>query len=73
MRSKSYCVNLPPEAWSRVAKRPKDVYGNQEHNTIAYSLYLQQQHGNEEPFQTPIHLEATFFIKPPNLLQIGGF
>jgi Holliday junction resolvase RusA-like endonuclease len=62
MRSKSYCVNIPPIAWQRVVRSRNRMYNIHMKDRVAFGLYLSQQHNDEPLFEKPIHLEVVFYM-----------
>lgn len=66
MRSKSYCINLPPIPWQRPRLNGKRFFDGQQQDKVSFGLYLAQQHGNDPLFDCPLHLDVTFFMPYPS-------
>lgn len=68
-RSKEYVIPLPPIPWKRAGRNKKLFYDQQVHEKLAIGIYLNQQHGNEPAFTTPLHVEAIFYIPIPKSIK----
>lgn len=62
---KTYCINLPPQAWKRAGISGQRFYDQQIHEKLAFGLFMTQQHGKDKPFEGILHLDVTFFMAIP--------
>lgn len=67
--TKKYVINMPPIPWKRPARNHKTIYDSQTHEKLAFGLYLRQQHGNQPLYQSPLLVEALFYILPPKSIK----
>ena len=65
MRSKSYCINIPPIAWQRAVRNGNRLYNTHTRDKVSFGLHLSQQHNEEPFFEKPIKLEVTFYLPLP--------
>lgn len=61
-RERFYKIPCKPIAWKRAGINGKIFFDTQKSEKEAYALYLQNYHGNEEPFHTPIEVVITFYL-----------
>lgn len=66
LRSKSYHLDCKPIAWSRAGYSHKVGFFDTQANTkLCLGIYMQQQHGDEQPFSRPLSLDVTFYMPMP--------
>lgn len=63
--SREYCIELPPQAWSRAGLSGKRFFDKQKQEKLAFGLYLAQQHAPEDLLETPLEIDFIFFMPIP--------
>lgn len=69
VRSKSYCIKIPPIAWQRARLNGQRFFDGQTKEKVAFGLYLNQQHNDESLFSNPITLDVVFYMAQPKSLK----
>jgi len=60
-----YTIPIVPVAWKRAGHSGRHFYDQQQHEKLAFGLYMAQQHDNEPPFTTAFELRIVFFMPQP--------
>lgn len=63
MRSKTYEINIKPIPWARAGLNGTQFFDKQQEEKLMFGLILNKQHGAEDLFLGPLHLDATFYLE----------
>lgn len=69
LRSKSYCINIKPIPWQRPMLNGYRFFDGQHKDKVCFGIHMQQQHGEAQLFNRPIHLDMTFYMETPKSIS----
>lgn len=69
MRSKAYCIKVPPIAWQRPRLNGGRFFDAQQRDKLAFGLYLAQQHNDEPLFDKPMKISVVFYMPIPKTVN----
>lgn len=67
-RVKEYLINISPISWKKIDKFNHSFYGEGLKDRNSFEIHLQNIHGDDPKFTTPIKVEATFFMPIPKAI-----
>jgi Holliday junction resolvase RusA-like endonuclease len=69
VRSKTYCIPIPPISWKRAAMNGSRFFDPQTKEKVTFGIYLLQQHNDEPLFECPIHIDLSFHMIAPKSMK----